>query len=383
MISAYGELKMDNKVNTDRMVALFTEMVSLDSLSFGERAVADVLKRELEALGFEVSEDDAGAQYGSDTGNLYARLKGTDPAKEPVLFSAHMDTVVPGTGKKAVIEPDKGIITSEGNTVLGADDVAGIVEILEGIRLATEGGVYGDIEVLFTVAEEVYGKGSKVFDYSKVKAETAFVVDMSGPAGTAARSAPSIISFEFDIKGKSAHAGFAPQGGINAIAVAADIIAATGQGLIEEGLTLNIGTISGGTASNIVSDSCRCTGEVRGSDHSAACLAVKQLAERADEKCGNAGAQYTFKSEVMIRAYETAESDRSCAVFQRACKELGLEGGLVATRGGSDNNIFAERGIKGIVLSCGMENTHTVNEYIPIEDLEKGAELIAEIIKIS
>ena len=374
---------MDHNVNTDRMVALFTGMVPLDSLSFGEREIADVLKRELEALGFEVSEDDAGAQYGSDTGNLYARLKGTDPSKAPVLFSAHMDTVAPGIGKKAVVEPDKGIITSEGDTVLGADDVAGIVEILEGIRLATEDGIYGDIEVLFTIAEEVYGKGSKVFDYGKIKAETAFVVDMSGPVGTAARSAPSIISFEFDIIGKSAHAGFAPQGGINAIAVAADIIADTGQGLLEEGLTLNIGTISGGTAPNIVSDSCRCTGEVRGSDHSAACLAVKRLAERADEKCGNAGAQYTFKNEVMIRAYETAESDRSCAVFRRACRELGLEGGLVATKGGSDNNIFAERGIKGIVLSCGMENTHTVNEYIPIRDLEKGAELIAKIIKIS
>lgn len=373
---------MVHKVNTDRVVALFTDLVSLDSVSFGERAVADVLRRELEALGFEVLEDDAGARYGSGTGNLYARLKGTDPERTPVILSAHMDTVVPGIGKKACIDHDKGIITSGGDTVLGADDVAGIVEILEGIRLAKQSGRYGDIEVLFTVAEEVYGKGSKVLDYSRLQAETAFVVDMSGPVGKAARSAPSIIAFEFEITGRSAHSGFAPQDGINAIAAAAAIIADTRQGLLEQGLTLNIGTIEGGSASNIVPDLCRCTGEVRGGDHDAACLAVKQLAERIDEKCAAAGAKYTFSSEVMIRAYETAVTDRSCTAFQNACVNQGLAGELVATRGGSDNNIFAEHDIKGIVISCGMENTHTVNEYIPVTELEKGSGLIAEILRI-
>lgn len=373
---------MGHEVNTDRMLTLFTELVSLDSVSFGERAVADVLSRELEALGFDVTEDDAGACYGSDTGNLYARLKGSDPAKTPVLLSAHMDTVVPGIGKKACIDHDKGIITSGGDTVLGADDVAGIVQMLEGIRAAKKSGSYGDIEVLFTVAEEVYGKGSKGFDYGKLQAETAFIVDLSGPVGIAAKSAPSIISFEFEITGKSAHSGFAPQDGINAIAVAAEIIADTPQGLIGEGLTLNIGTIEGGSASNILPDSCRCTGEVRGGDHDAACRVVEQLGERIAEKCESAGAEYTFSSEVMIRAYDTPETDRACVVFKTACSNLGLKGELVDTRGGSDNNIFAEHGIRGVVIACGMENTHTVKEYIPIIEFEKGAGLVAEILRL-
>lgn len=373
---------MEHEVNTERMLTLFAELVSLDSVSFGERAIADVLRRELEALGFDVTEDDAGACYGSDTGNLYARLKGTDPSKMPVLLSAHMDTVVPGIGKKACIDRDKGIITSGGDTVLGADDVSGIVQMLEGINVAKQSGSYGDIEVLLTVAEEVYGKGSKVFDYSRLQAETAFVVDMSGPAGSAARSAPSIIAFEFEITGKSAHSGFAPQDGINAIAAAAAIITDTPQGLIGEGLTLNIGTIEGGSVSNIVPDSCRCTGEVRGGDHEAACRVVEQLNERIAEKCESAGAKYTFSSEIMIRAYETPEEDRSCVVFKTACSNLGLKGELVDTRGGSDNNIFAEHGIRGVVISCGMENTHTVNEYIPIIEFEKGAGLIAEILRL-
>ena len=122
---------------------------------------------------------------------------------------------------------------------------------------------------------------------------------------------------------------------------------------------------------------------MRGGDHEAACRAVEQLAERIAEKCGSAGAKCTISSEVMIKAYETPETDRSCAVFKSACSNLGLKGELVATRGGSDNNIFAEHGIRGVVLSCGMENTHTVNEYVPVIELEKGARLIAEILKIS
>ena len=375
---------MNTIVNTEKLIGLFSELVSQDALSFNERQVADILKRELEHLGFQVTEDDAGTKFGSDTGNLYGMLKGTDPGKRPVLLSAHMDTVAPGIGKKACVDTEKGLITSDGNTVLGADDVAGIVEILEGIRLAAESpGGHGDIEVLFTIAEEVYGKGSQAFDYSRIKSDTAYIVDMSGPVGKAARAAPSIIYFDFEIIGKSAHAGFNPGGGINAIQIASEIISRTEQGLLGDGLTLNIGTISGGRTSNIISDSCRCTGEARGMDHSAACEAVKELSERIEEYCDRAGAKFDFNSEIMIRAYETPETDISCRNFVKACSSLGMDGTLVATRGGSDNNVFAQKGINGIVLSCGMNNTHSVTEYINISELEKGSRLIAEILKIS
>ena len=368
----------------DRLIGLFSELVAQDSLSFEERGTADIVKRELEALGFLVTEDDAGAAYGSDTGNIYGFLEGTDHAKKPLLLSGHMDTVAPGRGKKACIDRVKGVITSNGDTVLGADDASGIAEILEGVRMAAaapEG--HGDIEVLFTVAEEVYGKGVKAFDFSRIKSDTVYVADLSGPVGRAARSAPSIITFEFEIMGRSAHAGFDPQNGINAIMIASEVISRTRQGLLDEGLTLNIGTVSGGTASNIVSDSCMCRGEARGRDHSAACRAVSDLEKRIRDCCDRAGAKYSFSSEVMIKAYETPETDMICRNFVRACSSLGMEGELITTMGGSDNNIFAEKGMKGIVISSGMMDIHTVDEYINICDLERGSRLIAELIRIS
>lgn len=369
-------------MNKERIVKQFTDLVAIDSLSRGERQMADILTAELKGLGFDVIEDDAGAKIGSDTGNLYAFLKGTDPSKKPVLLSAHMDTVVPGIGKTAVIDWDGGIITSTGDTILGADDVAGIVQILEAVRSIQESGKdYGDIEVLFTVAEEIYGLGSSVFDYSKIKSKAAYVIDMSGSVGKAANAAPSIITFEFTITGRPAHAGFDPAAGINAIAIASDIISDTKQGLVSDGVTLNIGTIKGGSVSNIVSETCVCTGEVRGNDHEEACRVLDELRERVERKASEAGAKQSFSSEVMIKAYRTDETEEVCVSFANACRSMGIEAEFVSTRGGSDNNVFAQYDIPGIVVGCGMSNTHSTSEYICLEDLYQGAGLVEQIIQ--
>lgn len=363
----------------EKMSALFKDLARYDSLSFHERKVADRLKMELQVLGFEVTEDDTGLHYGGECGNLYGFLKGTTNQK-PVLFSAHMDTVEPGLSKKPQIRD--GRITSDGTSVLGADDLCGIVEILEGIRLACrnpEG--HGDIEVLFTVGEEAYGKGSKAFDYSLIRSREAYVLDMSGAPGMAARKAPSIISFEARIEGKVAHAGFAPQNGINAIQAGTKAIAGLPQGSISEQTKLNIGTVNGGTANNIVAEHFACSGEIRSYDHKEALYTSRQVEEAFGEECGKIGATLHYEHTVHIEAYETPEEAPVCQCFQRACVQLGLPGQLKATHGGSDNNIFTKNGISGIVLSCGMYHTHSTAEYTSLNDLASGAELVAAIIR--
>lgn len=362
----------------EKMMTLFLDLAQYDSLSFHERRVADRLKTELQALGFEVTEDDAVAHFGGESGNLYGFLKGTTN-QESVLFSAHMDTVEPGLAKKPQISDER--ITSDGTSVLGADDLCGIVEILEGIRLARrnpEG--HGDIEVLFTVGEEAYGQGSKAFDFSLIRSREAYVLDMSGAPGMAARKAPSIISFEVRIEGKAAHAGFAPQNGINAILAGTKAIAGLPQGSISEQTKLNIGTVNGGTANNIVAEHFACSGEIRSFDHREALRTSRQVEEAFGEECRKIGAALQYEQTVHIEAYETPEEAPVCQCFQRACRQLGLPGQLKATHGGSDNNIFAKKGISGIVLSCGMYRTHSTEEYTSLNDLAAGAELVAAII---
>ena len=349
----------------------FLELVRLDSVSWHEQDVAAVVRQDLQELGLEVTQD--------ETGNIYGILRGT-ASREPVLFSAHMDTVEPGIGKRPVLRD--GRITSDGTTVLGADDVSGIVEILEGIRRSTaDGQEHGDIEVLFTVAEEVYGQGAKRFDYSRLRSREAYVIDMSGTPGSAAHKAPSIISFEINVTGKAAHAGFAPETGVNALAAAGKAIARIEQGRVGVQTTLNIGTIQAGKADNIVPEACRCTGEVRSFDHEEALALVQRVRDIFEEEARDIGAQIEWDQRINITTYETPVQADVCREFQQACSVLGLAGTLVRTHGGSDNNIFAEHDIEGIVISSGMQRTHSVDEYIETEDLEKGAQLVAAIIR--
>ena len=303
----------------------FKQLVSFDSISFHERKTADWLLARLKSMGFSVEEDQAGAYYGGDTGNIFAVLDG-ELEGDPVIFCAHMDVVEPGSGKKSVLEKD-GTIHSAGDTVLGADDISGILEILYGVQLVLDSGKpHKKIEILFTIGEELYVKGSDVFDYSKVTVKQAYVLDLS------------------------------------------------------EETTFNIGTIQGGTATNIVPDCCVLTGEIRSYDHEKAletvCMTERIFTEEAQKI--NATAEVT--SQIHLTAYETPLESQSVTDFQKACDILGFSGELTGTFGGSDNNSFAKNGIEGLVLSNGMYNAHSTREYTTVDDLYKGAELIEQLI---
>ena len=120
------------EINEARIRAEFGELARIDSESFGEREMADRLKEKLAELGIQAKEDDTAEKIGGNAGNLFGTLKG-GMSGTPILLSGHMDTVAPGIGKKPVFHED-GTITSDGTTVLGADDLTGVIAILEGIR---------------------------------------------------------------------------------------------------------------------------------------------------------------------------------------------------------------------------------------------------------
>ncbi|MFR3072759.1 MAG: M20/M25/M40 family metallo-hydrolase, partial [Paeniclostridium sp.] len=139
-------------INKQRLIDEFIELVKIDSPSSKEGNVAKVLVKKLEAIGCEVCIDEAGVKAGGETGNVIAKLKGNREGKT-VLFSSHMDTVSPGEGIKPIIDEAKGIITSDGTTVLGSDDKAGIAAILEALRIIKENNLdHADIEVVFYIS---------------------------------------------------------------------------------------------------------------------------------------------------------------------------------------------------------------------------------------
>lgn len=366
-------------VNKSRILEEFCNLVRIDALSFQEREIADLLKSTLIELGFTVKEDNAGTFYNGNCGNIYGYLEGELEA-EPLLFSAHMDTVGPGCNKKAVIHKD-GRITSDGNTVLGADDLSGIVAILEAVRIIKESELpHRSVEVLFTIAEEVYIRGSEVFDYNVIKSKEAYVLDLSGPVGTAALMAPTLISFTAEIQGKAAHAGFAPELGINAIAIAAEAIGQMKQGRIDDKTTVNIGLIEGGMARNIVSDQCILKGEVRSLAHEKALSEMKIIEKIFSQTASKYHTVSKFSFEFGCISYKVEENHSVVKRFEKVCNELGYNTQLTSTFGGSDNNNFMKNGITGIVLACGMNNVHSCNEFTHIDELVKCSNIVLQLI---
>lgn len=378
-------------VNSNRIAEEFSRLVSFDTESFHEKEIAAYLKNRLTELGLTVAEDNAGEvlqtknpEYAKTASNLYAYLKG-DTGGDPVLFSSHMDTVSPGNGKKAIVQED-GRITSDGNTVLGADDAAGLTSILEALTVIKEQKLsHPDIEVLFTVAEEPYCEGSKYVEYDRLKAKQGYVLDLTGPVGRAAHAAPSILSLAVTVKGKAAHAGFAPEEGINALTIAAEALTEIRTGRVGEDLTVNFGVIKGGAGRNIVPAQIEIEGEIRSLDHEKALREAERMRKTFAEAASRYGGSAEVKVTEHIRAYNVSNESPVVSRFVKAVRESGRcsEPECVATYGGSDANRLNEHGIETIVLACAMENCHSTEEYTTIEELSRSAELTLRLMTLS
>ncbi len=364
----------------ERVKNTFLKYTSMDCESLQERQIADALIGELKALGFEVQEDDAGEKIGGNTGNLYAFKKGTKEG-EPVLLAAHMDTVKPGVGKHSVLN-EKEMFLSNGKTVLGGDDVCGITAILEGIRtIVTKGIPHVDIEVIFFVAEEMHCKGSSEFNFSKIKARYGYVLDLEGAPGLAAVQAPTSTGFWVTVQGKAAHAGFCPEKGIHAIAIAAEAITKVSQGRIDEETTRNIGQIEGGMATNIVPESCRCIGEIRSLAYEKVQKGLEEIRQVFTETALKYGAKIEMKTHENYRGYKTGRDEPVVKRFEAACRHMNLEPKIVTTFGGSDLNKLSQHGVTGVVLSCGMQNVHSIKEYAYLEDVVNTTKLVTQLIR--
>lgn len=366
-------------INKERLVKTFSELVAIDSPTFGERLVADHLKEKLLSLGITAFEDDAGSRMNGNCGNLFARVPG-DETLDPLLFCTHMDTVEPSCGKKAVVHAD-GKITSEGKTVLGADDFAGVAAVLEVLKTLRENGEkHHPIELIFSAAEERYCTGIRYFDFTQCKAKTGFVLDLTGAVGTVALSAPTILSFTVTLFGKASHAGFAPEMGINTVAAAAKAMASLQQGRLDEGTTLNFGVITAGKAANIVADRCEIRGEIRSAEHERAMDVYGTVCAAFENACCEIGAHVEFSYDIPIHAYRvTADSD-ALARFARACKAADVSMQTTETFGGSDNAAMKLFGIDGIVVANAMFNCHGTDEYTTVDDLVKTAEIVYRIL---
>ena len=367
-------------IQRERILNEFVTLASVSSPSFGERAMADLLRPRLEALGFAVEEDTALAAMGGNAGNLHAYRPG-EAGGEPLLFSAHMDTVKPCENKHVLVDPD-GRIHTDGTTVLGGDDLTGVVELLQAIESCLEDGVpLRPLEILFSVSEEYFLKGAEHFDCSRLRAEQVYVLDVDGEIGTAVIGAPTGIRLVWNVHGTAAHAALAPEEGISAIAIAAQAISRMSLGRIDADTTANIGIIRGGSAGNIVPDSCFVEGETRSLVHEKALAQCAHMEAAFRTAAEAAGGTADLETTQVYHAYAVAPGHPLVQRFQRACAQVGLTPRLVTSTGGSDNSIFSGRGLTGIILATGMHRIHSVEEYTTLDELEQMTRLVAALIQ--
>ncbi len=371
----------DGLIRSERLIKGFWELVQVDSVSGKERQLADLLFLKLSAMGLKVREDRAGYEVGSNTGNIIGRLPGS--GKGPVLMlCAHMDTVEPGLNVEPVLAD--GVIRSSGDTILGADDKAGIATILEVLRVVSEQRIeHGGLEVVFTIWEEGGMFGAKNLEYNLLDACFGHVLDGNGPPGTIVTRAPSHEQIGITIRGKAAHAGINPEDGINAIKVASEAIAQMNLGRIDEETTTNIGIISGGMATNIIPDSVTIQGEARSLSTAKRRAQTARICQAIQKAAENYGAKADISTETIYNGFHLDKQSPPVKVALEAALGLGLKPRLEKTGGGSDANIFNSRGIPTAVLGIGMQKVHTTEEYIAVADLVKNARYLLEIVRMA
>lgn len=365
------------EINTKRLFKMFKDMAEISSPSWKEGAMISYLKKIARHHGFK-----AETYPCKDSFNLLLRIKGSDPSKKKLLFSAHTDTVTPCDNIK-IVEDDK-TFKSDGTTILGGDDKAGIAAILEALITVKEKKIpHGDIELLFTCAEEVGLFGMKGMAMDMIQSEFCFVLDSGGPIGSACVKAPYHLMLNVVVKGKAAHAGMEPEKGVNAIVAMSRMIAKLPNGRIDEETTTNVGVVKGGNATNIVTPEASFALEVRSLNKKKMKSAETRIRTIIKEEAKAFGARVSIDSRLAYSGYEIKESSPLIKLFSKACARTRLKPVFEASGGGSDTNILNAAGHKALNLSAGMNKVHTTAEFLRKKDLEKSAMLCVGIIEES
>lgn len=362
---------MKVNVNETRLLNSFLEYVQIDSETGMERDMAQRLEQELRALGCSVAYDDAGERLGCNVGNLYAVLPG-DETLEPILFSAHMDTVKPGLGIVPIVED--GVIHTDGSTILGGDDKSGVAAIMEALKVIQEEQLpHPPLEIAFSIHEEGGVLGAANLDYGRLTAKKAVVMDSSGAPGKIILAAPGQYKLNVEIHGRSSHAGVSPENGISAIQVAADAIGKMKLLRIDEETTANIGAIHSQFSTNVVPDLLTLSGEARSRNNDKLEEQAQHMLECIKTSCEKFGASYTGGLTLTYPGYKIPEDDPFVARVKEACVKTGLTPLLGASGGGSDANHMNHHGITAIPLATGMSKVHSTEEFLLVEHLEQTA----------
>jgi tripeptide aminopeptidase len=361
---------------------LFLELATLPSPPGDERAVADSVLRYLGQLGLEADEDDAGASVGSTIGNVYARVEATADGGTPLFFCAHLDTVPPSGPIEPVV--DEGIVRNSGGTILGADNKSAVAAMLDATRrVLAENRPHSGIELLFTPKEEVGLLGAAAFDEGRLSARIGYVYDQAAPIGDVILGAPYSHSMQVRFHGRAAHSGMYPEDGRSAIAAAARAISDLRLGRIDDETTANVGIINGGTAGNIVPEWCTFLAEARSHDERKLQDVVQEMLDAISFAGGLEDCEVETEVHKSYRGYRFKRDEDVVRIAHAALERSGFTPSYGLSGGAADANVFNERGLRCLNLANGMQDIHTPDEHIAVEDLERMVDVTLALVEVA
>ncbi|MGL4383278.1 MAG: M20/M25/M40 family metallo-hydrolase [Bacilli bacterium] len=359
-------------INKQRLFSYLEDLVQLNSPSLDESKVISYLSNTLTQLGYEIILDHSPL----NSSNILVNLN-FDSQLQPILLSAHMDCIE--ANPNIILKYDKHLLKTDGHSILGADDKAGIALILEILTLIKQHQITTrPIQVLFTFGEELGMLGSNSFNYKKIKAEYALVFDSSGDVANIINEAYAIEELEIKITGKKAHAGHNPQDGVSAIMIAAKAINNMNLLASVKHVKSNIGMINGGQATNVVCDEVTLKAEVRSLSTTLLQQQTNHILDCLNEACIYYGGSYSYHLNRCNNAFTIASDDPFVVAIKQAFLDNNIVATLVSSAGGSDANVYNEKGIKSLNLACGYYHNHSYKEY---QDLEQLAVLTNVIYK--
>ncbi len=354
--------------NKQEIKKLFLDLVKIYSPSGKELKIADYIIKYLHKIGISA--------YYDGYGNILAQVSG---AGKPIALVSHMDTVEPAQNVKPIIRDD--LIKTDGSTILGADNKAGITEILSAIAYLRKNNIrHRSLELIFTKEEEAGLRGSLNLDFSKIKSKEVLVIDSCNPLGTIIIASPFVYVINIIIKGKAAHSGAHPERGINAISIAAKAINKLKLGRVNKSTSINIGIIHGGVAINIIPELVEIQAEVRSYTKNDAKKEIEKMKMVFKDCTKKYKALCRFKYNLVCGGYFHRKNDDLIKTITRINEKLGIKTTYKQTGSGSDANIFAMRKIKAINIAYGGKNMHTTKESIKLNEIVKMSKFLVEFL---
>lgn len=371
-------------INEARITDFFKTICKIPSLTKEEAEISAYLRNILEEMGFECWEDHAGEKTGGNANNLYGYLKG-NPNYKSVCFSAHMDSVQ--SLENLVIVEEGNIIKSDGTTILGGDDKAGIAIIIEAVRYILENKKeHGDIYVLFLVQEE-NGQGSKYVETDRLKPDFTFNFDEAVPALSFETEGPteyrntykiSMPKSEEQLKiNKSTYKNI----GENPITVASRAIAEITDLTKNTDVKCNIGFINGGLHMYRIPDKMEFHILIRCEDDKKAIEYNNKIHNIVDKYCKMYGAEWDSEEWRVYIAFKIGEDDPLRQLVVRTCEDMGEKPVFRENFDCFDTSSLNDLGIKTVTCATGFYNYHNTTECVFKDQLYKNAEFAARILE--